>query len=117
MAAKKRKPIQPVGYNFSAGVRGKYAKRTAGIKKGVADMTLEQLRMAVGAQPFLPFQINLADGREFRVGHPECILIPPQASRTFVVAESGEDYTIIDLLLVTSLAFGNGNAKTRSRRR
>lgn len=41
-------------------------------------------------------------------------MIPPEASRTFVVAESGEDYSIIDLLLVTSIDFGNGsNARAK----
>lgn len=74
-------------------------------------MTIEQLRIAVRHEPFKPFVICLADGRQFRVPHPECIMIPPKASRTFVVASRGEDYRIIDLLLVTSIDYTNG--KTR----
>ena len=79
-------------------------------------MTIDQLRKAARAEPFRPFTISLTDGRRFLVRHPELILIPREASRTFVVAESGEDYSIIDLLLVTSIDFGDGRPK-QSRRR
>lgn len=76
-------------------------------------MTIERLRTAARAQPFKPFVVCLADGRKFRVSHPECILIPPEASRTFVVAETGEDYRIIDLLMVTSLDLVKKTARRR----
>ncbi len=77
-------------------------------------MTIEQIRKAARAEPFRPFTLGLADGRLIRVPHPECIMLPPQASRTFVVAESGEDYRIIDLLLVTSIDYvKNGRARGR----
>lgn len=66
-------------------------------------MTMEQLRKAVHADPFQPFTICLADGRQFRVNHPELVLAPRDANRTFVVAQRGEDYSVLDLLLVTSL--------------
>jgi hypothetical protein len=78
-------------------------------------MTIDQLRRAVKAEPFKPFCVSLTDGRRFRVKHSEFILIPPGASRTFVVAESGEDYSIIDMLLVTSIDFGNGARTPRKR--
>jgi hypothetical protein len=73
-------------------------------------MTLDQLRTAIRAQPFRPFTICLADGRSFNVRHPDFVLITPEASRTFVVAESGEDYRIVDLLLVSSLDFVDGKS-------
>ena len=78
-------------------------------------MTIEQLREAVHARPFRPFTISLADGRRFRVRSPEYILLPPKAQRTFIVAESGEDYRIIDLLLVTSIDF-DGRTRSRSKK-
>jgi len=80
-------------------------------------MTIDQLRKTAKAEPFLPFTICLADGRRFCIRHPECILIPLEASRTFVVAESGEDYSIIDVLLVTSIDFGNGRGGRKKKRR
>ena len=78
-------------------------------------MTIDQLRKAAKAEPFRRFTVSLADGRRFVVPHPEFIWIPPKASRTFVVAEAGEDYSIIDLLLVTSIDFGNGAGVRRKR--
>ena len=77
-------------------------------------MTIEQLREAHQARPFKPFRICLADGREIKVPHPEFLLAPPGASRTFVVATSSETYKVIDLLLVTSLDFdGAGRGRRR----
>ncbi len=71
-------------------------------------MTIEQLRKAAKAEPFKAFTVSLADGRRFRVPHPEFLWIPPQASRTFFVAVEGDGESVIDLLLVTSIDFGNG---------
>ena len=68
-------------------------------------MTIERLRDVVHAKPFRAFTVWLADGRGLRVRSVENIMIPPQAQRTFVVAESGEEYRIIDLLTVTSIDF------------
>ena len=80
-------------------------------------MTIDRVRQAVRTEPFKPFTLSLTDGRRFRVRHPECIMIPPEASRTVVVAESGENYSIVDLLLVTSIDFGNGKRHQNSERR
>lgn len=80
-------------------------------------MTINQVRKAARTEPFKPFTVSLADGRRLRVRHPECIMVPPKASRTFVVAESGEDYDIIDLLLVTSIDYGNGKKNSGRMRR
>ena len=74
-------------------------------------MTIDRVREVARAVPFKPFTLSLTDGRCFRIHHPECIMIPPEASRTVVVAESGENYSHVDLLLVTSLDFGNGRSK------
>ena len=80
-------------------------------------MTIEQLRKAVRIEPFMPFIICLTDGRKFRIPHPECIAIPPKASRTFVVSGQGEDYRIIDLLLVTSIDYTNGKTSRRKKKK
>ena len=77
-------------------------------------MTIDRLRGAVKAAPFRQFYVCLADGRRFKVSHPERILITPDAARTFVLAERGEDYRIIDLLLVSSIDCVNGHPRRRS---
>lgn len=43
-------------------------------------------------------------------------MIPPTATRTFVVAQPSEDYSIMDLLLVTALDF-KGTKWRNGRRR
>jgi hypothetical protein len=78
-------------------------------------MTIQQIRKAAKAESFKPFAMSSTDGRPFRVRHPGLILTPPEASRTFVVAGSGEDYSIIDLLLVTSIDCGNDRNGPRRR--
>jgi hypothetical protein len=39
--------------------------------------TGEQIRRAMHQQPFRPFMLRLADGRTYRIGHPDFIAIPP----------------------------------------
>ena len=76
-------------------------------------MTMEQLRSALRTAPFKPFIICLADGRHFHVPHPDCVALSPEAHRTLIVAGPGEEYRIIDLFLVTSLDYTNGQAAKR----
>ncbi len=75
-------------------------------------MTTEQLRAAHKAQPFKPFTVHLADGSSVDVPHPE-MLLQTQGGRTIFVNTGGENVSIIDLLLVTRLTFGNGRSKRR----
>lgn len=76
-------------------------------------MTVEQLRNAISANPFRPFDILTGDGRKFHVPHPEFIAMPPKAERTFVVFNKGEDYTILDLLSAVGLDFKSKNGTKR----
>lgn len=81
-------------------------------------MTIEKLKRALDAKPFRPFRVNLADGRSIQVRSPEFAFVPPKAERTFWIWGNREDdYTIVDLLLVTSLDFGNGAGQGTARRK
>ena len=86
-------------------------------------MTIDKVREARGSDPFVPFTISLGDGRQFYVKHPDDIWITADATRTIFVSEGGEDYSIIDLLLVTSLDFkkrgprGRSNGKSNGKHR
>jgi hypothetical protein len=76
-------------------------------------MTIEQLRTVHNAQPFQPFVIHLADGREVPVHHREFILTVP-SGRTIVVCQPDDTLNIVDLLLVTDLELkpaSNGSKK------
>jgi hypothetical protein len=65
-------------------------------------MNAEAVRETRDSNPFVPFVMHLADGRAFRVGHPELLLIPPKNPRIIVLAD-GEHIRIIDVLLVVEL--------------
>jgi hypothetical protein len=67
-------------------------------------MTIEQMRTAYDAQPFIPFNIRLADGRAIRVHHREFVLLAP-SGRTMIVQQPDDSWNVIDLLLVTDLEF------------
>jgi hypothetical protein len=79
-------------------------------------MIVEQLRGVLGAKPFRPFEIYLADGRSLKVPHPE-FLAPSPAGRTVIVFFSDGGFEVVDLLLVTSLKVrANGSPRSKSSR-
>jgi hypothetical protein len=75
-------------------------------------MTIEPVRRLHRAQPFEPFSLRLADGRELAVDHPEFLAMSP-VGRTISVAQPDGSFDIVDLLRVTSLHVGNGKKKPR----
>jgi hypothetical protein len=80
-------------------------------------MTIEQLRHAYRAEPFHPFVLHLADGRQIPVLSREFMIVSP-SGRTTIVYQPDDSFNIIDLLLVTDLEFksiksGHGNGKRR----
>jgi hypothetical protein len=78
-------------------------------------MTIEHLRNVYNAQPFEPFVIHLADGREIPVHHREFIIAVP-SGRTLFVCQPDDTVNMIDTLLVTDLELklaSNGSRKRR----
>lgn len=66
-------------------------------------MTSEALQNRIRTTPFRPFVLNLADGEKVPVRHPEFIAHVP-GSRTVFVGLDGEDFRLIDLLLIVSIS-------------
>jgi hypothetical protein len=80
-------------------------------------MTIEQLQAVYKAQPFRPFVLHLADGRQIPVNHPDFILAYP-SGRTVFVVQPDDTANIVDLLLVSDIELktaGNGAGKRRRR--
>jgi hypothetical protein len=78
-------------------------------------MTIEKIRELYGAQPFRPFVIHLADGREVPVLHRDFVMAVP-SGRTLVVCQPDDTLNIIDRLLVTDVELKpvrNGSGKRR----
>jgi hypothetical protein len=73
-------------------------------------LTLEQIRKAYDARPFVPFVLHLADGREIAVRSREFMAEP--RGRTIAVSDPEERKHVIDILLVTDLEFDD-RARTR----
>lgn len=65
-------------------------------------MTKEALGKTIQREPFQPFTLHLADGREVKVPHREFISMHP-TGRTVVVYGEDEDLEILDVMLVTSV--------------
>jgi len=90
-------------------------------------MTIEQLRTTLRANPFQPFTVRMADGRQFPIPHPDFLTQarPPDlpgstpnrqfpiphpdfltmspSGRTAVIFHPDDSASIVDLLLMTEL--------------
>ena len=65
-------------------------------------MTIQQLRAAQRATPFRPFAVHMADGRAFHVPHPDFLSMSP-TGRTVIIYQEDEEFSILDLLLMTEI--------------
>jgi hypothetical protein len=65
-------------------------------------MTVAQIRNLYSAEPFRPFTLHLADGRQIPVAHREFMASAP-SGRTVIIYQSDDSFNVVDLLLVTDL--------------
>jgi hypothetical protein len=73
-------------------------------------MTTEQFKATLHLQPFRPFTISTVDGRSFEVAHPDFVAQSP-SGRTVVVFQRDDNYSVLDLLLMSELEVSaNGRA-------
>ena len=68
-------------------------------------MTKEAIHNALHTVPFKPFSLRLADGKLIPVPHSDFITLS-QGGRTAIVLGEGENFSIVDLGLVTALELG-----------
>ena len=66
-------------------------------------MTIEQLRNIHRASPFRPFTIHMGDGRSFLVKHRDFLSHSPAGRTVIVYDDDGENFSILDLLLMTEI--------------
>lgn len=75
-------------------------------------MDANTLREALRKQPFKPFVIRLADGRQFDVPHPDFVAV---SQRTVVViSPQTEGVSVLEPLLIISLEMAGGDAQAKS---
>ena len=65
-------------------------------------MTIKEIKRYYSRAPFQPFSLKLADGRAFRMNHPEFMMLSPGARIVHLALEQG-GVESIDLLLVVSI--------------
>lgn len=75
-------------------------------------MMIEQLQRAHQTTPFRPF-LHMADGRRILVRHRD-FLSHSESGRTVVVHHDGDDFSILDVLMITEIEVANG-AKSKRR--
>jgi len=73
--------------------------------------TREQVRTMQTRQPFRPFLVKLADGRQFRVGHPE--LISCSTNGREMVIHDDDGMHLIEILLVVEMTPQPGPTSAR----
>ena len=67
-------------------------------------MDIAGIRDAITRQPFLPFELRLADGRGMPVRHPDFIMISPN-NRCIAVFAPDDTMSIVEPLLVVSIEY------------
>lgn len=83
---------------------------TCGRSEGIK-VNIEVLRDALQNRPFKPFRVQLGDGTDVNVTHPESVAFHPKSPRTAVIMLPDGGFKHIDLMLVTAIHFGNGRRK------
>jgi hypothetical protein len=78
-------------------------------------MTSEQIRQALRAEPFRPFELKTTGGRRYPVGHPEAAILSP-SGRTLALTVSDDSFVVLDVRMVESLNFIAGNGRSKRRR-
>lgn len=76
-------------------------------------MTIQQLKRVHEASPFRPFTLHMADGRTLRVPHRDFLSHSP-SGRTVIVYGADDDFSILDVLMITEIEVANG---VRSKKR
>jgi hypothetical protein len=63
-------------------------------------MTSNVIRDLIRAAPFQPFTLHVADGKSFRIEHPECVAVL-QGGRMIFINTKDDDYEWVDVFLTT----------------
>jgi len=67
-------------------------------------MTATELRSHIIAQPFRPFRLCLADGRQIPVVHHDFVMLSPNG-RLVNVYQPDNSHSILDVFLILSVDF------------
>jgi hypothetical protein len=74
-------------------------------------MTADQFRSVIKKRPFLPIVIHTTSGEAYPVNHPEA-LWQSQGGRTVIINIKGEQVIIVDVSLISEVAFATKKRST-----
>lgn len=80
-------------------------------------MTVDELRKALFAKPFVPFVIRTVGGNVLPIDHPEFVALSPGGRTIAVFSTTDNAFEIVDTLMIESLVFtgkGDSDSKRRS---
>lgn len=77
-------------------------------------MTATALKKFWHSTPFVPFNIVLADSEKLHVPHPDFLALSPNG-RVAHVWQNDDDYTAIDVMLITAVEKTRNGSKNRRR--
>jgi hypothetical protein len=83
---------------------------------GAIIMIAQELRAALTATPFRPFTARMADGRTFEIQHPDFLLLGPNGRTAFAFANTGGEFSILDVMLMTELDFSRSESQSATDR-
>ena len=63
----------------------------------------ERIRQMLHATPFTPFVIRMADGREYRIDHPDFVLAAASDVPQVIIEEPNGTVHFLSVLLMTSI--------------
>lgn len=64
-------------------------------------MNVAAIQEALHRQPFRPFTLRLADGRQLAVPHPDFVAVSPRV--VIVINSQDESFSILEPLLIVSM--------------
>jgi len=71
----------------------------------------ERIRQLLHATPFVPFIIRMADGREYRIEHPDFVLASSTETTQVIIEEPNGHQHWLSPLLITSVERVSVDAK------
>lgn len=69
-----------------------------------------RIRQLLHATPFQPFAIRMADGREYRIDHPDFVLAAASDVPQVILEEPDGTVHFLSVLLITSVGQTSANA-------
>ena len=70
----------------------------------------DEIRLRLLTQPFVPFKVHVADGREFNVPTPDHAHVRPGGMRVSIYTDEGREF-ILAARMLTGLAFDESHTE------